>query len=105
MAPAPGSATIPAGQTQAVSLPTSPAGQAAAKAALNKPKQLRKKAKKLLKKAKQAPAAKAKKLKKKAKKLKKQAKQLEAGPLGTVTGTITNPVNGATDTVSFALPR
>ena len=100
-----GTATIPAGQTQPISLPTTPAGQAAVKAAKDRPAQLKQKAKKLLKKAKKAPAAKAKKLKKKAKKLKKQAKALEAGPLGTITGTITNPVNGATDTVTFSVPR
>jgi hypothetical protein len=100
-----GSASIAAGQTQLVSLPVSPEGKAAAQAALKRPAKLQKKAKKLLKKAKSAPAAKAKKLKKKAKKLKKQAKKLKAAPLGTVSGTVTNPVNGATDTVSFSIPR
>jgi hypothetical protein len=100
-----GSASIPAGASQAVSLPVTPEGTKAAKAAAAKPAKLKKKAKKLKKKAKKATGKKKKKLLKKAKKLLKQAKQLQKGPLGTVTGTITNPTNGATDTVTFPVPR
>ncbi len=115
-----GTATIPAGTTQQVSLPTTPEGKAAIQAAKDAPADLRaqakkqkQKAKKLKKKAKKAPTkAKAKKLLKKAKKALKKAKQLEAQaaaleqqPLGTVNLTITNPTNGATDNLTLSLPR
>ena len=100
-----GTASIPAGASQQVSLPVTPEGTKAAKAAAAKPAKLKKQAKKLKKKAKKATGAKKKKLLKKAKKLLKQAKQLQNGPLGNVTATITNPTNGATDVVTFPVPR
>ena len=95
-----GQANVPAGQTQTVSLPTTPEGQKALKDAVKKSKKLKKQAKKLLKEAKQADGAEAKKLKKKAKKLKKQAKQLLT-PSGQVT--VYNDKNGATEVVPFEL--
>jgi hypothetical protein len=100
-----GSASIPAGTTQQVTLPVTPEGKKAVQAAIDKPAKLKKKAKKLLKKAKDAEGNKAQKLRKKAKKLKKQAKALKKQPLGTVAATITNPSNGATDILSLTLPR
>lgn len=118
-----GSATIPASTNGVLSMPTTPAGVAAVKAAIAKPallkaqaKKLKKKAKKLLKKAKklreEGKIAKAKKLEKKAKKLIKRAKRLIARakallakPLGTITTTITNPQNGAVASYTTILPR
>lgn len=100
-----GAASIPSGQTQQVSLPTTAPGKKVVKAAIDRPKKLLKKAKKLKQKAKRAEGQQAQKLLKKAKKLKKQAKKLKKQPLGTVTGTVTNPTNGATETVAFALKR
>jgi hypothetical protein len=100
-----GSATIPSGQTQLVTLAVPPAAKKAVKAAIDRPKKLLKKAKKLTKKAKQADGQKAAKLLKKAKKLKKKAKKLKKQPLGTVSGTVTNATNGATESVAFALER
>jgi uncharacterized FlaG/YvyC family protein len=115
-----GSVTIPAGQSQQVSLPTTPEGKAALTAAKKKPAKLRKKAKKLLKKAKalrkaakraddeqkaEKLAKKAKKLAKKAKRLKKKAKKLANKPLGTASVTIANTSNGASSVSSFQIPR
>ncbi len=100
-----GSASIPAGTTQQVTLPITPEGKKAVQAAIDKPAKLKKQAKRLLKKAKDAEGDKAQKLRKKAKKLKKQAKALKKQSLGTVTATITNPSNGATDILSLTLPR
>ena len=77
-----GSASIPSGQTQQVSLATTPAGKKAVKTAIDRPEKLKKKAKKLTKKAKKAEGKRRKKLLKKAKKLRKQAKLLKALPLG-----------------------
>jgi hypothetical protein len=118
-----GSATIPANTNGVLSMPTTPAGVAAVKAAIAKPallkhqaKLLKKKAKKLLKKAQQLRAegkiAKAKKLEKQAARLIKRAKRLIkranillTKPLGTITTTVTNPSNGAAFTITSVLPR
>lgn len=100
-----GAASIPAGGSGTLSMATTAAGLKAVKAAQQKPAKLKKKAKKLLKKAKTAPPAKAKKLVKKAKKLKKLARKLKKKPLGTVSITVSNASNGASEVINLSLPR
>jgi hypothetical protein len=84
-------------------------GEAALKAAINKPAKLKAKAKALLKKAKilraQGKIAEAKKLEEKAAALIKRAKKLANKPLGIIKTTITNPNNGVSQSFKTTLKR
>jgi hypothetical protein len=104
-----GSATIAPNTTGAITMGTTNAGVKAIKTAIKKPAKLKAQAKQLLKKAKKLRAegkiAKAKELEAKAAKLSKRAKKLARKPLGVIKTTITNPVNGASQTFKTVLKR
>lgn len=100
-----GSASIAAGATGTLTLTTNPTGLKAIKAAKAEPAKMKKQAKKLAKKAKTAAPAKAKKLNKKAKKLKKKAKQYKKSPAGTLSITVSNASNGASEVLKFPVKR